>query len=355
MTDNCSAMKGALAATWPAARQFLCVFHVLQQVWRWLLDSKHAIKKEDRQEMMATVKSLVYASSKGDFFKAWQEFKANPLSQRYTNFSSYLQSLMDRREEWAIAFREGAMLRGHHTNNFCEATMCIIKEVVLNRCKAYNPVQLIVFMAEIFNGYMKKRLVDVALGRRKVKNISMGTLSLDAVTPLGGGKFQVASQSKASVQYKVDMQTGFCECVVGQTGSLCKHQAACAEHSMVVLPQVFTATSENRRWLASVAVGEEKTPPASFFEGLLETPKKVHKENYSTSAAAECMYDQPLLENDSISTAAELSAMHDQPMLDRKVKSSNNRSGELNEFMATLQTLNDKYGDENTGSASKQP
>ena len=89
MTDNCSAMKGALAATWPAARQFLCVFHVLQQVWRWLLDSKHAIKKEDRQEMMATVKSLVYASSKGDFFKAWQEFKANPLSQRYTNFSRY--------------------------------------------------------------------------------------------------------------------------------------------------------------------------------------------------------------------------------------------------------------------------
>ena len=87
MTDNCSALKGALAATWPTARQFLCIFHLLQQVWRWLLDNKHGIRKEDRQELMAAVKGLVYASSKDDFFKCWEEFKANPLSQRYTSFS----------------------------------------------------------------------------------------------------------------------------------------------------------------------------------------------------------------------------------------------------------------------------
>ncbi|KAK4316526.1 hypothetical protein Pmani_012302 [Petrolisthes manimaculis] len=87
MTDNCNALKGALAVTWPAARQFLCIFHFLQQVWRWLLDLKHGIRKEDRQELMASVKCLVYASSKDDFFKAWQKFKDNPLSQTYTNFS----------------------------------------------------------------------------------------------------------------------------------------------------------------------------------------------------------------------------------------------------------------------------
>ncbi|KAK4320926.1 hypothetical protein Pmani_008243 [Petrolisthes manimaculis] len=105
MTDNCNALKGTLAVTWPAARQFLCIFHFLQQVWRWLLDLKHGIRKEDRQELMASVKCLVYASSKDDFFKAWQKFKDNPLSQTYTNFSSYLASLIERREEWGIAFR----------------------------------------------------------------------------------------------------------------------------------------------------------------------------------------------------------------------------------------------------------
>ena len=51
----------------------------------------------------------------------------------YCSYSSYLDSLIERRDEWAISFRTGALLRGHHTNNFCEATMCIIKDIVLNR------------------------------------------------------------------------------------------------------------------------------------------------------------------------------------------------------------------------------
>ena len=90
MTDNCTAMKKALAETWPAARQFLCIFHLLQQVWRWLLDLKHGIMKEDRQVLMGAVKCLVYASSKEDFFTVWQQFQANPLSQKYANFSRYV-------------------------------------------------------------------------------------------------------------------------------------------------------------------------------------------------------------------------------------------------------------------------
>ena len=44
---------------------------------------------------------------------------------------------------------------------------------------------------------------------------------------------------------------------------------------MTAIPQVFTATSENRRGLASVAVGEENTPPETFFRGLLEPPPTV--------------------------------------------------------------------------------
>ena len=103
----------------------------------------------------------------------------------------------------------------------------------------------------------------------------MGTLSLDAVTSLGNGRYTVRSQSTASLEYAVDVKAGFCECNVGQNGALCKHQVACAEHSMTALPQVFAATSENRRWLASVAVGQENTPPETFLKGLLEPPPEV--------------------------------------------------------------------------------
>lgn len=125
-------------------------------------------------------------------------------------------------------------------------------------------------MAEIFDSYMKKRLVDVALGRRRVKTLSTATLPLEMVTFQGNGKYRVQSQSTPSLQYDVDLVTGFCECTTGENGSLCKHQAACADYSMTVLPQVFTATTENRRWLASVAVGDEKIQPESFFRGLLQ-------------------------------------------------------------------------------------
>ena len=46
----------------------------------------------------------------------------------------YLESLVERRTEWAIGFRSGALLRGNHTNNHAEAaTMNIIKDVVLDR------------------------------------------------------------------------------------------------------------------------------------------------------------------------------------------------------------------------------
>ena len=34
VTDNCEAEGKRLAATLPTANRFLCIFHLLQQVWR---------------------------------------------------------------------------------------------------------------------------------------------------------------------------------------------------------------------------------------------------------------------------------------------------------------------------------
>ena len=127
-----------------------------------------------------------------------------------------------------------------------------------------------IFMAEIFDGYMKQRLVNVALGRRKLKSLSSHGLPLESVTPQGNGKYTVQSQSNPSMKYEVDLISGFCECTVGENGDICKHQATCAELSMTTLPQVFTATPKNRHWLASVAVGTKNAPPEAFFKSLVE-------------------------------------------------------------------------------------
>ena len=87
MTDNCDAERKALAATWPEARLFLCIFHLLQQVWRWLLDSKHAVRKEHRQELMAVTKKLVYATSTAEFSQVFEEFQGSSLAETYPRFT----------------------------------------------------------------------------------------------------------------------------------------------------------------------------------------------------------------------------------------------------------------------------
>ena len=213
------------------------------------------------------------------------------------------------------------------------------------RCKAYNTVQLVMFMAEIFDTYMKKRLSDAALGRRRAKNTNMGTLSLDAVIPLGDDKYQVKSQSTAS-HYTVDLQAGFCECTVGENGSLCKHQVACAEYSMTVLPQVFTATSENRRWLASVAVGDANTPPESFFRGLVE-PTGQHCSTGSVSDQVEPQViteedkeDQLMvnINEDSASAASE----KDQQM---------SQCPDIAQFVEAVKNVTEKFGNNETVAA----
>ncbi|XP_043192572.1 uncharacterized protein LOC122365422 isoform X1 [Amphibalanus amphitrite] len=128
ITDNCDAERRALRTVWPEAEQFLCVFHVLQQVWRWLLDSKHGVPKDKRQELMRIMQKLVYAESP-------ERFQALLAAEDITHegFARYMEGLIERRAEWAIAYRQGSALRGNHTNNYAEATMCIIKDIVMNR------------------------------------------------------------------------------------------------------------------------------------------------------------------------------------------------------------------------------
>lgn len=89
MTDNCDPERKALAATWPSAQLFLCIFHLLQQVWRLLLDSKHGIPKQNRQELMASAKALVYAGSVAEFEKLWDGFQDNPLAIKHSKFVRY--------------------------------------------------------------------------------------------------------------------------------------------------------------------------------------------------------------------------------------------------------------------------
>ncbi|XP_050703227.1 uncharacterized protein LOC126988878 [Eriocheir sinensis] len=278
ITDNSDAERNALKTVWPESQRFLCIFHILQQVWRWLCDGSHGIKKEDRRVLMTVAKNLVYADSDETFQDEWNCFCQTPEAQKYNQYMRYLAKLIERKEEWSTVYRAGFLLRGHHTNNFAESTMCIIKDIILNRCKAYNTTQLIMFMNEIFDEYMKQRLIDVSLCRRKVVKPPTGiSISKESITRYNEDQHQfiVKSQSKEQIQYTVDLKIGLCECSTGMTGKVCKHQAACSEQFLLQLPQILENSPENRHWLASIALGNENVPPLDFFVTLKENSESA--------------------------------------------------------------------------------
>ncbi|KAF0292147.1 hypothetical protein FJT64_001023 [Amphibalanus amphitrite] len=168
----------------------------------------------------------------------------------------YMMDLFERRAEWAIACRQASALRGNLTNNYAEATMCIIKDIVMKRCKARTACELVMIMDEIYNGYMVQRLIDFALDRRQSKRLAPPTMNETSITRVDDHHFRVTCESDPNVIYNVAMDLGVCSCPQGQSDGICKHQLACSHVRNMTLPQAFNPmTAENRRWLMMPGVG----------------------------------------------------------------------------------------------------
>ena len=54
---------------------------------------------------------------------------------------------------------------GNHTNNYAEAGIKILKELVFSRVKAYNLVQMFSFVTEVMDIYYKKKILSLANNR----------------------------------------------------------------------------------------------------------------------------------------------------------------------------------------------
>ena len=87
VTDDSEAERAALRQIWPNAKQFLCVFHVLQAAWRWLWLAKHKIPLQHRKPLILILKSLVYSQSREAFDQTWNDFLDSDLSQQYPQCS----------------------------------------------------------------------------------------------------------------------------------------------------------------------------------------------------------------------------------------------------------------------------
>ena len=157
ITDDSAAEKDGLKRVWPNAKLFLCVFHFLQSMWRWLLSTDNRIQKDDRQYLMNMVRKLVYTNTETALNSEYNLFKNNLIVKKYKNFAMHMEKYWERRHEWAICFRDKAYMRGIDTNNYAESGIRILKDIVFKRIKAYNLIQLFEFLTITFETYYERR------------------------------------------------------------------------------------------------------------------------------------------------------------------------------------------------------
>ena len=120
MTDDDTAQRQALRSQWKHAALLLCIFHFMQATWRWLLDSKHSVSKDDR----------------------------------------------------ALRNRSQLRTRGNNTYNYTESMIFVFKCVVLRRMRAYNLIELFHFITEDLEMYFQWKLLSLAFGKPQTLHLA---------------------------------------------------------------------------------------------------------------------------------------------------------------------------------------
>ena len=122
------------------------------------------MKPEDRQALLYSFKSAVFAKSSVDFQVAISELRSSPTAKRYPQYIAYVDKLVARAEDWAICYRANLMIRSNNTNNFAEAGVRVQKDAIFERARAYNPAQLFDMLSSRLDSYYSRRLQDIANG-----------------------------------------------------------------------------------------------------------------------------------------------------------------------------------------------
>lgn len=288
MTDNCSELREALKHTWPNTVLLLCIFHLMQQVWRWLFDRKHSISAAERPDILLLFKAIVYEKDEVMMEQAFDTLINSDMVTKYPNLVTYFQSLHDMIETWALCHRSHLPIRGNNTNNYIEAQFLVLKDEVLNRTKEININGLLDKLTNEFADHYKVKLLNVASGKfdgtyscrfkglEKKKNEGQGfklpspntqTTMANNVISLGQNLFRVPSSTKDGIFYLVDMNVGICECPQGLFGAVCKHQYILWAHKSVIGKSFLPYLSAlERQEYAFIAIGHSM--PIEFYEGV---------------------------------------------------------------------------------------
>ncbi|XP_026687697.1 uncharacterized protein LOC103521027 [Diaphorina citri] len=225
MTDDCQAEINALRKIFPASDVLLCTFHILQAVWRWLLQGEHGIDQLDRQHLYSLFKKTVFAGTSDDFEFSCKKLLEDSVVNKYNNFVCYIKKYISRSSMWAHSFR--TTVRGNNTNNIVEGAMRVMKDCILSRTKAYNPIQLFKFLEMEFCQFYTMKIEDMLNGKywSKRSKYFPEENKLEDLEIKKAESLHITVVHKKSLQeYNVDLEAGLCSCFKGKQGAPCSHQ-----------------------------------------------------------------------------------------------------------------------------------
>lgn len=273
MTDDCTPLRQALHGAFPEATLVLCVFHLLQAMWRWLWNCSSEVPMQHRAQLLKSFRGLVYASTPTDLMEGYNRLIEDHVASQHPDFVRHLQEVFQRREEWAICLQTTLPIRENDIDSYIDSAMRMVKEKVLHRLKSYNVTQLVNFVVTRMEAHYIHRLIDVANNRLQTslkKGFKVKDMRRYSIVQEDQDNYTVTNSSNAALSYRVDMSLACCTCPAGILGGHCKHQSAVAKmfgHSDG-LPQGLVP--DTRKLFYQIATGEEEIPD----KGSRLVPKK---------------------------------------------------------------------------------
>jgi len=242
------------------------------------------------------VRSLVYSQTEEELKNKYASLTSSETTKKYPSFIKHMENLWKKRKLWAHCFRKTLLIRGNHTNNYAEAGIKILKDIIFGRVKAYNLVQMFYFVVETMELYYKRKLVNIAHNRLEshialrfqginAQKIGKGDITKKAQPP---GWYTVQSQTERGKSYDVNTHIGVCTCSRGQDGSPCSHQAAVVFHyGDESCNYISTLSASARLKIAKLALGESSVQDPSFYSSIHQ---KALQEQYGNEmpTATEC-------------------------------------------------------------------
>ncbi|KAK3923999.1 putative periplasmic serine endoprotease DegP-like [Frankliniella fusca] len=275
ISDASTSERNSVSDCWPMATLLLCLFHVLQAMWRYVWDSHNGVEFKDKAYVYHFFREIVYAPTVEEFKNAYEEALQDRRLLLYPIVWKHFEDYKNKAKEWALSYRVDLLTRGHHTNNFCEACMRIIKDTILQRARAYNTVQLLDLLLTKLDKHFKRKLAFVVSNRIRASRSYKYRIKAEKLKPLVAERlfssenlFRVENTQKKT-EYVVDSQLNICSCPIGMCGAPCKHQMMVAK-KFKISNQQFLPTSDPafRMILFFIMTGHTNIP-----DGFLKTLK----------------------------------------------------------------------------------